>query len=107
MSRLFPNVGAEMQPYVGLVLSHLVEIINRPNTPKTLLENTGTHTLVVGFTSLRLVPSGGNRNAFTSLCTQPSQLADWAMSVRKKLHHSCNSSSDPGESQIIGVLKGY
>lgn len=32
-----------MQPYVGLVLPHLVEIINRPNTPKTLLENTGTH----------------------------------------------------------------
>lgn len=36
-------VGAEMQPYVGLVLPHLVEIINRPNTPKTLLENTGTY----------------------------------------------------------------
>lgn len=35
-------VGAEMQPYVGVVLPHLVEIINRPNTPKTLLENTGT-----------------------------------------------------------------
>lgn len=34
--------GAEMQPYVGVVLPHLVEIINRPNTPKTLLENTGT-----------------------------------------------------------------
>ncbi|XP_071330001.1 transportin-2-like isoform X1 [Trachinotus anak] len=32
--------GAEMQPYVGMVLPHLVEIINRPNTPKTLLENT-------------------------------------------------------------------
>lgn len=32
-----------MQPYVGMVLPHLVEIINRPNTPKTLLENTGTH----------------------------------------------------------------
>lgn len=31
-----------MQPYVGMVLPHLVEIINRPNTPKTLLENTGT-----------------------------------------------------------------
>lgn len=31
-----------MQPYVGVVLPHLVEIINRPNTPKTLLENTGT-----------------------------------------------------------------
>lgn len=38
------TVGAEMQPYVGMVLPHLVEIINRPNTPKTLLENTGTHT---------------------------------------------------------------
>lgn len=35
-------VGADMQPYVGLVLNNLVEIINRPNTPKTLLENTGT-----------------------------------------------------------------
>jgi hypothetical protein len=34
-------VGAEMQPYVSVVLPHLVEIINRPNTPKTLLENTG------------------------------------------------------------------
>ncbi|KAF1379394.1 hypothetical protein PFLUV_G00175610 [Perca fluviatilis] len=34
------QMGAEMQPYVGMVLPHLVEIINRPNTPKTLLENT-------------------------------------------------------------------
>lgn len=30
-----------MQPYVQMVLNNLVEIINRPNTPKTLLENTG------------------------------------------------------------------
>lgn len=30
-----------MQPYIAMVLSQLVEIINRPNTPKTLLENTG------------------------------------------------------------------
>lgn len=37
------SIGAEMQPYVGMVLPHLVEIINRPNTPKTLLENTGIH----------------------------------------------------------------
>lgn len=94
-----------MQPYVGLALPHLVEIINRPNTPKTLLENTGTHTCGRVY-SLRLVPSGGNRNSFTSLCTQPSQLADWAMSVPKKLHHSCSSSSDPGEFQFIGALKG-
>lgn len=36
------HIGSEMQPYVPLVLQQLVEIINRPNTPKTLLENTGT-----------------------------------------------------------------
>lgn len=40
-SPLCGSPGAEMQPYVGMVLPHLVEIINRPNTPKTLLENTG------------------------------------------------------------------
>uniref|UniRef100_A0A2I3G746 Transportin-1 n=1 Tax=Nomascus leucogenys TaxID=61853 RepID=A0A2I3G746_NOMLE len=37
------QMGAEMQPYVQMVLNNLVEIINRPNTPKTLLENTGGH----------------------------------------------------------------
>lgn len=42
--------GAEMEPYVGLVLNNLVEIINRPNTPKTLLENTGvTVSVTSGF----------------------------------------------------------
>ena len=33
--------GANTKPYVPLVLNQLVSIINRPNTPKTLLENTG------------------------------------------------------------------
>lgn len=31
----------DIRPFVPLVLPHLVQIINRPNTPKTLLENTG------------------------------------------------------------------
>lgn len=39
--RLVP-AGPEMQPYIAMALHQLVEIINRPNTPKTLLENTGT-----------------------------------------------------------------
>lgn len=39
---LSTSSGPEMQPYVAMVLHQLVEIINRPNTPKTLLENTGT-----------------------------------------------------------------
>uniref|UniRef100_A0A8C5FD70 Transportin 1 n=1 Tax=Gadus morhua TaxID=8049 RepID=A0A8C5FD70_GADMO len=34
------QMGPEMQPYVAEALRLLVEIINRPNTPKTLLENT-------------------------------------------------------------------
>jgi transportin-1 len=34
------KTGDEIRPFVPLVLSHLVVIINRPNTPKTLLENT-------------------------------------------------------------------
>lgn len=32
-----------MKPYVLMVLTQLISIINRPNTPKTLLENTGMH----------------------------------------------------------------
>ncbi|XP_050403950.1 transportin-1 isoform X2 [Patella vulgata] len=34
------KMGAEMEPYVKLVITPLIDIINRPNTPKTLLENT-------------------------------------------------------------------
>lgn len=33
--------GEEMREYIPLILNQLVMIINRPNTPKTLLENTG------------------------------------------------------------------
>lgn len=33
--------GPETSAYIPLVLTNLVVIINRPNTPKTLLENTG------------------------------------------------------------------
>lgn len=35
--------GPDTSQYIPLILVHLIEIINRPNTPKTLLENTGTH----------------------------------------------------------------
>lgn len=34
------KMGHEIQPYINLVVTPLIEIINRPNTPKTLLENT-------------------------------------------------------------------
>ncbi|XP_017783866.1 PREDICTED: transportin-1 isoform X2 [Nicrophorus vespilloides] len=35
------KLGAETRPYIQLVLGQLIDIINRQNTPKTLLENTG------------------------------------------------------------------
>ncbi|KAF5289606.1 hypothetical protein FQR65_LT11797 [Abscondita terminalis] len=34
------KLGVDTQPYIPLVLSQFVDIINRQNTPKTLLENT-------------------------------------------------------------------
>lgn len=34
------KLGHDTRPYVPLVLSQLIVIINKPNTPKTLLENT-------------------------------------------------------------------
>ncbi|XP_046751407.1 transportin-1 [Diprion similis] len=34
------KLGADTSPYVPLILSQLIDIINRPNAPKTLLENT-------------------------------------------------------------------
>lgn len=35
------SLGADTKPYIPVVLTQLIDIINRPNTPKTLLENTG------------------------------------------------------------------
>ncbi|XP_076355747.1 transportin-1-like isoform X3 [Tachypleus tridentatus] len=35
-----PCICSDMKPYVPMVLNQLVVIINKPNTPKTLLENT-------------------------------------------------------------------
>jgi len=33
--------GPDTSAYIPLILTQLIEIINRPDTPKTLLENTG------------------------------------------------------------------
>ncbi|NWQ71337.1 TNPO2 protein, partial [Neopipo cinnamomea] len=43
------QMGAEMQPYVQMVLTNGGGIINRPNTPKTLLENTAITIGRLGF----------------------------------------------------------
>ncbi|EFA10900.2 Importin subunit beta-like Protein [Tribolium castaneum] len=41
--------GADTRPYIPLVLNQLIEIINRPNTPKTLSENTAITIGRLGF----------------------------------------------------------
>lgn len=41
MSHYLFYSGEDTKPYIPLVLAQLIEIINNPNTPKTLLENTG------------------------------------------------------------------
>lgn len=61
LSAVCVSLGAEMQPYVGMVLPHLVEIINRPNTPKTLLENTGRYTQSRAQNKLGRVSNVGKR----------------------------------------------
>ena len=35
------QLRGEMRPFVEVILNQLINIINRDNTPKTLLENTG------------------------------------------------------------------
>ncbi|KOX67391.1 Transportin-1 [Melipona quadrifasciata] len=35
------KLGTDTSAYIPLILTQLIDIINRPNTPKTLLENTG------------------------------------------------------------------
>ena len=35
------KLGPDTSAYIPLILNQLIDIINRQNTPKTLLENTG------------------------------------------------------------------
>lgn len=113
---LSPPAGAEMQPYVQMVLNNLVEIINRPNTPKTLLENTGE----AGEGAQRDPQVGGGfwgggcvsiccwgppqNPSPPSLCPQPSPSAVWALSARRRWPPCCSNSSDPGEFGVGGRL---
>ena len=40
MEFIYIFVGSEMAPFCSVILTPLIDIINRPNTPKTLYENT-------------------------------------------------------------------
>ncbi|GLH02008.1 Importin subunit beta [Gryllus bimaculatus] len=57
------KLGPDTRPYIPLVLNQLIVIINKPNTPKTLLENTGM------CTSLRNIRDNEEKDsAFRGMC---------------------------------------
>ena len=46
-SPFFSFLGTDTSAYIPLILTQLIDIINRPNTPKTLLENTGEYLCII------------------------------------------------------------
>ncbi|KAG5832586.1 hypothetical protein ANANG_G00292690 [Anguilla anguilla] len=87
--------GAEMQPYVGLVLSNLVEIINRPNTPKTLLENTAITIGRLGYVCPQEVAP-----------MLPQFIRPWCTSLRNIRDNEEKDSAFRGICMMIGVNPG-
>lgn len=97
-----------MQPYIAMVLNQLVEIINRPNTPKTLLENTGMQTCAPYV--LLMTDTFVTCLMVSMLVLQPSPSADWVTFALRRLPPCCRSLSDPGGesspfTQIAAVRK--
>ncbi|XP_036408295.1 transportin-2-like isoform X1 [Megalops cyprinoides] len=89
------QMGAEMQPYIGLVLSNLVEIINRPNTPKTLLENTAITIGRLGYVCPQEVAP-----------MLPQFIRPWCTSLRNIRDNEEKDSAFRGICMMIGVNPG-
>ncbi|NWJ08035.1 TNPO2 protein, partial [Crypturellus undulatus] len=89
------HLGAEMQPYVPMVLSNLVEIINRPNTPKTLLENTAITIGRLGFVCPQEVAP-----------SLPQFIRPWCTSLRNIRDNEEKDSAFRGICVMIGVNPG-
>ena len=67
--QFYPTADSDMQPYITMVITQLVEIINRPNTPKTLLENTGLyHPLIYNIYYNKLIHQFVTANGSVWLC---------------------------------------
>uniref|UniRef100_A0A3B4BFP8 Importin subunit beta-1/Transportin-1-like TPR repeats domain-containing protein n=2 Tax=Periophthalmus magnuspinnatus TaxID=409849 RepID=A0A3B4BFP8_9GOBI len=89
------QMGTEMQPYVGVVLPHLVEIINRPNTPKTLLENTAITIGRLGYVCPQEVAP-----------QLPQFIRPWCSSLRNIRDNEEKDSAFRGICVMIGVNPG-
>uniref|UniRef100_A0A8B9H7Z7 Transportin-1 n=1 Tax=Astyanax mexicanus TaxID=7994 RepID=A0A8B9H7Z7_ASTMX len=89
------QMGVEMEPYVGLVLNNLVEIINRPNTPKTLLENTAITIGRLGYVCPQEVAP-----------MLPQFIRPWCQSLRNIRDNEEKDSAFRGICLMIGVNPG-
>uniref|UniRef100_A0A8C1TY45 Transportin-1 n=1 Tax=Cyprinus carpio TaxID=7962 RepID=A0A8C1TY45_CYPCA len=89
------QMGTEMQPFVALVLNNLVEIINRPNTPKTLLENTAITIGRLGYVCPQEVAP-----------MLPQFIRPWCTSLRNIRDNEEKDSAFRGICVMIGVNPG-
>ncbi|KAG7281927.1 hypothetical protein CRUP_002985 [Coryphaenoides rupestris] len=89
------QMGVEMQPYVAMVLNQLVEIINRPNTPKTLLENTAITIGRLGYVCPQEVAP-----------LLPQFIRPWCTSLRNIRDNEEKDSAFRGICMMIGVNPG-
>ncbi|KTG43331.1 hypothetical protein cypCar_00006704 [Cyprinus carpio] len=89
------QMGMEMQPFVALVLNNLVEIINRPNTPKTLLENTAITIGRLGYVCPQEVAP-----------MLPQFIRPWCTSLRNIRDNEEKDSAFRGICVMIGVNPG-
>uniref|UniRef100_A0AAQ5ZHY5 Transportin-1 n=1 Tax=Amphiprion ocellaris TaxID=80972 RepID=A0AAQ5ZHY5_AMPOC len=89
------QMGVEMQPYIAMVLNQLVEIINRPNTPKTLLENTAITIGRLGYVCPQEVAP-----------MLPQFIRPWCTSLRNIRDNEEKDSAFRGICMMIGVNPG-
>ncbi|XP_040563993.1 transportin-1 [Lepeophtheirus salmonis] len=89
------KLGADMKPYIPMLLEPLVNIINRPNTPKTLLENTAITIGRMGFVCPHEVAP--SLNEF---------VRPWCTSLRNIRDNDEKDSAFRGMCQMISVNPG-
>ena len=86
------QLGGEMKPYLSMVLHQLIENINRPSTPKTLLENTA---ITIGRLGM-VCPSDVAPYLPTFICM-------WCLTLRNIRDNEEKDSAFRGVCAMIGI----